>query len=56
MKASFVRSRETISQQFHVVLKAIMKIGKYFIKEIDPDTNYKDNDKWRWFQVIEGCK
>ena len=55
MKACFARSGETISRQFHMVLKAIIKIGQYFIKE-DPDTNYQDNDKWRWFQVIEGCK
>ena len=53
MKASFAHSRETISRQFHLVLKAIMKIGKYFIKEIDPDTNYQDNNKWKWFQVIK---
>ena len=48
IKASFARSAETISRQFHLVLKAVMKIGKYFIKEIDPDTNYQE--------VIEGHK
>ena len=53
IKASFARSAEIISRQFHLILKAVMKIGKYFIKEIDPDTNYQDNDKWKWFQIIK---
>ena len=34
IKASFARSAETISRQFHLVLKAVMKIGKYFIKRL----------------------
>ena len=45
IKASFARYAEIISRQFHLILKAVMKIGKSFIKEIDPDTNYQDNDK-----------
>ncbi|KAL2938103.1 Zinc transporter ZIP13 [Bienertia sinuspersici] len=31
--AVFTRSGETVSRQFHTVLKAMMKIGKFYIKQ-----------------------
>ncbi|XP_054778256.1 uncharacterized protein LOC129286285 [Prosopis cineraria] len=55
IKVAFARSGETISRQFHVVLKAIIKIGKYYIKEINSDANYQDNDKWKFFEGALGA-
>ena len=48
--AVFTRSGETVSRQFHTVLKAVMKIGKYYIKQVDFNVTYDGDDKWEWFE------
>ncbi|XP_057535307.1 uncharacterized protein LOC130813488 [Amaranthus tricolor] len=50
----FTRSRETVSRQFHTVLKAVMKIGKYYIKQVDFNVTYDGDNKWKWFEKALG--
>lgn len=53
--AIFVRSGETISRQFHTVLRAVMNIGKYYVKQAESTTSYAGDNKWKWFEVIIIC-
>ncbi|XP_050220700.1 protein ALP1-like isoform X1 [Mercurialis annua] len=55
VKACYARSGETISRQFHVVLKAVMKRGKYYIREANSNENYQDNGKWKFFEGVLGA-
>ncbi|KAL2906658.1 Zinc transporter ZIP13, partial [Bienertia sinuspersici] len=54
ISAMFTRSGETVSRQFHTVLKAVMKIGKFYIKQVDSSVTY-DGDKWKWFEGSLGA-
>ncbi|KAL8509918.1 hypothetical protein ACS0TY_016946 [Phlomoides rotata] len=40
--ATFVRSGETISRQFHTVLRAVLRIGKLFLKQQCDQTTIKE--------------
>lgn len=40
IQALFAHSGETVSRQFHVVLRSMLKIGKYYIKQVDHTTSY----------------
>lgn len=53
--AVFTRSGETVSRQFHTVLKAVMKIGKFYIKQVDPSVTYDGDNKWKWFEGSLGA-
>ena len=53
--AVFTRSGETVSRQFHTVLKAVMKIGKYYIKQVDFNVTYDGDNKWKWFEGALGA-
>ncbi|XP_021839034.1 uncharacterized protein [Spinacia oleracea] len=55
MQALYARSGETVSRQFHVVLASMLKLGKYYIKQIDHNTNYADDNKWKWFEGVVGA-
>ncbi|XP_019102981.2 uncharacterized protein LOC109133728 [Beta vulgaris subsp. vulgaris] len=46
----FTRSGETVSRQFHTVLKAVMKIGNLYIKQVDSSVTYDGDNKWKWFE------
>ncbi|XP_048492671.2 uncharacterized protein LOC104902848 isoform X1 [Beta vulgaris subsp. vulgaris] len=52
MQALFARSGETISRQFHVVLRSMLKIGKYYIKPVDQGISYDGDNKWKWFEGL----
>ncbi|KAG8388049.1 hypothetical protein BUALT_Bualt02G0084800 [Buddleja alternifolia] len=56
IKTTFVRSGETISRQFHTVLRAVLKIGKLFVKQ-QRDGIYleKDAERWKWFSNAIGA-
>ncbi len=57
MQGTFARSEETISRQFRVVLKALLKLGKYYIKPCN-QSNYTKDTKWNRFEVsysISSC-
>lgn len=51
----FTRSGETVSRQFHTVLKAVMKIGKLYIKQVDSSVTYDGDNKWKWFEGALGA-
>ncbi|XP_057550528.1 protein ALP1-like [Amaranthus tricolor] len=53
--AVFTRSGETVSRQFHTVLKVVMKIGKYYIKLVDFNVTYDGDNKWKWFEGALGA-
>ncbi|VFQ94077.1 unnamed protein product [Cuscuta campestris] len=48
--AVFTRSGETVSRHFHMVLHAVMKIGKYYIKQVDSTVSYARDNRWKWFE------
>ncbi|KAL2921164.1 TGF-beta-activated kinase 1 and MAP3K7-binding protein 2 [Bienertia sinuspersici] len=52
IQAIFARSGETVSRQFHMVLRSILKIGKYYIKQVNETTSFAEDNKWKWFEVI----
>ncbi|GFP86882.1 hypothetical protein PHJA_000832000 [Phtheirospermum japonicum] len=49
--ATFVRSGETISKQFHNVLRAVLKIGKLYIKQEISELSQESEERWRWFPL-----
>ena len=49
VKNVFAHSRETISRQFHFVLKVILKISKKYIKQ-DHTVLHEGDDRWKWFK------
>ncbi|KAH9623885.1 hypothetical protein KSS87_018555 [Heliosperma pusillum] len=53
--ALFARSGETVSRQFHTVLRAVLKIGKHYIKEVDTTTSFVNDPKWKWFEGVVGA-
>ncbi|XP_057532858.1 uncharacterized protein LOC130810743 [Amaranthus tricolor] len=53
--AVFTRLGETVSRQFHTVLKAVVKIGKYYIKQVDFNVTYDGDNKWKWFEGALGA-
>ncbi|XP_057545974.1 uncharacterized protein LOC130824967 [Amaranthus tricolor] len=55
IQATFARFGETISRQFHVVLKALLKLGKYYIKPCNNQRNYTKDTKWNRFEGVAGA-
>ncbi|XP_057545891.1 uncharacterized protein LOC130824888 [Amaranthus tricolor] len=51
IQATFAHFGETISRQFHVFLKALLKLGKYYIKQCNNQSNYIKDTKWNRFEV-----
>ncbi|KAK9992210.1 hypothetical protein SO802_027195 [Lithocarpus litseifolius] len=47
-------NKETISRQFRSVLKAILKIGKKYIKH-DHAILHEGDDRWKWFKGALGA-
>ena len=56
IQATFARSGETISRQFHVVLQALLKLEKYYIKPCNNQSNYTKDTKWNRFEVSYSVK
>ena len=54
IKNVFAHSGETISRQFNSVLKAILKIGKKYIKQ-DHAVLHEGDDRWKWFKGALGA-
>ncbi|KAL2930537.1 Polyribonucleotide nucleotidyltransferase [Bienertia sinuspersici] len=55
IQAIHARSRETVSHQFHVVLRSILKVGKYYINQMDRTTSFAEDNKWKWFEGVIGA-
>ncbi|CAN1806136.1 hypothetical protein LINPERHAP1_LOCUS24567 [Linum perenne] len=51
IKATYIRSGETISRQFHKVLRAVLVIGSDYIKERPQVLSSRIAENWKWFQV-----
>ncbi|KAI3453553.1 hypothetical protein Pfo_010216 [Paulownia fortunei] len=53
---TFVRSGETISKQFHTVLRAVLKIRKLYVKQQRNEISHiRDVERWRWFSNAVGA-
>ncbi|CAN1120754.1 Protein ALP1-like [Linum perenne] len=55
IKATYIRSGETISRQFHKVLRAVLVIGSDYIKERPQVLNSRIAENWKWFQGSLGA-
>ncbi|GFQ05960.1 hypothetical protein PHJA_002740000 [Phtheirospermum japonicum] len=53
--ATFVRSGETISRQFHNVLRAVLEIRKLYIKQEISELSQESEERWRWFPNAVGA-
>ncbi|KAL2897684.1 Protein ALP1-like [Bienertia sinuspersici] len=40
---------------FHIVLKVVIKIGKFYIRQLDSSVRYDRNSKWKWFEGSLGA-
>lgn len=56
IKADFVRSGETVSRQFNVVLNAVLRLHKHLLKKPEPVSENSTDDRWKWFKVHFKCK
>ncbi|XP_074270451.1 uncharacterized protein LOC141594175 [Silene latifolia] len=55
IQALFAQSGEIVSRQFHTVLRAVVKIGKYYVKEVDTTTSFFNDPKFKWFEGVVGA-
>ena len=53
----FARSGETVSRYFHIVLNAILKLGRQYIVQRETVMESFEDEKWDWFEVsiISNC-
>ena len=51
IKFDFQRSQETISRQFHNVLRAILKLWKLLLRTPQPIPDDCSDNRWKWFKV-----
>ncbi|KAL2942229.1 Phospholipase D, partial [Bienertia sinuspersici] len=49
----FRRSGETVSRHFKLVLQALLRCHHILFKKPEPVTENCQDDKWKWFQVME---
>ncbi|GFP81874.1 putative nuclease harbi1 [Phtheirospermum japonicum] len=52
---TFVRSEETISRQFHNVLRTVLKIGNLYIEQEISELSQESEESWRWFPNVVGA-
>ncbi|GAV84391.1 LOW QUALITY PROTEIN: DDE_4 domain-containing protein, partial [Cephalotus follicularis] len=55
IKAVFVRSGETVSRQFNVVLNAALMLHKELLKKPEPILENSNNNMWKWFKNCLGA-
>ncbi|KAL4011415.1 hypothetical protein IC575_028473 [Cucumis melo] len=51
IQREFMRSGETISRHFHMVLLAIIRLHDELLKKLQPVANDYIDQRWRWFEV-----
>lgn len=51
IKVIYIRSTETISRHFSMLLNGILRLADDYIKVPDSTTDVGTEDKWRWFKV-----
>ncbi|XVF59066.1 hypothetical protein PTKIN_Ptkin07bG0244800 [Pterospermum kingtungense] len=52
VKHQIARSGETISRQFHVVLRAVLRLHSKLFKKPEPIQDDCADNRWRWFKVL----
>ena len=52
LKRQTTRSGETVSRQFHAVLKAILRLHALLFKKPEPILEYSSDRRWKWFKVF----
>ncbi|XVF69313.1 hypothetical protein PTKIN_Ptkin11bG0070800 [Pterospermum kingtungense] len=55
VKRQIARSGETISTQFHAILRAVLRLHPQFFKNPQPIQNDCEDSKWRWFKECLGA-
>lgn len=49
---NFIRSGETVSRYFNIVLRAVIQLGGHYIIQPVTEMEGYEDEKWEWFQVI----
>ena len=52
LKHQTTRSGETVSRQFHAVLKAVLRLYELLFKKPKPIPKNTTDDRWKWFKVL----
>ena len=47
----FIRSGETVSRYFHIVLNTILKLGSHYVVQRETVMDGFEDEKWDWFEV-----
>ncbi|KAA0035412.1 putative nuclease HARBI1 [Cucumis melo var. makuwa] len=55
IQREFMRSGETISRHFHMVLLAIIRLHDELLKKLYPVANDYIDQRWRWFENCLGA-
>lgn len=55
IKVIYIRSTETISRHFSMLLNGILRLADDYIKVPDSTTDVGTEDKWRWFKDCYGA-
>ena len=51
IKREFVRSGETVSRQFGLVLSSILRLQAVLLKKPEPVPENSTDFRWKWFKV-----
>ena len=52
LKCQIARSGETVSRQFHALLKAVLRLKALLFKKPEPILEYSSDRRWKWFKVF----
>ncbi|XP_027153599.1 protein ALP1-like [Coffea eugenioides] len=52
---NFIRSGETVSRYFNIVLCAIIKLGRHYLIQPETEMEGYEHEKWEWFQDCLGA-
>ena len=52
IKFRFLRSGETVSRHFNVVLKAVLRLQEVLLHNPEPVPENSTDERWRWFKVV----
>lgn len=51
IKRQLMRSKETISRQFHAVLNSVLRLQGMLLEKPKPVPENSTDEKWKWFKV-----
>ena len=55
IRRHFVRSGETVSRQFNMVLRALLRLHELLLKKPQPILDDSTDDRWKWFKNCLGA-